>query len=51
MRCRAASPRSICIYLRGDSALYDHELMGWLDEQAIGYAISADMSLQLSSCS
>jgi hypothetical protein len=32
------------IYLRGDSALYEHELMRWLDEQAIGYAISADMS-------
>ena len=31
------------IDLRGDSALYEHELMRWLDEQAIGYAISADM--------
>jgi hypothetical protein len=38
------------IYLRGDSALYEHELMGWLDERAIGYAISADMSPQLSQC-
>jgi len=38
------------IYLRGDSALYEHELMGWLDEQAIGYAISADMSPQLAAC-
>jgi len=27
------------IYLRGDSALYEHELMRWLDERAIGYAI------------
>ena len=35
------------IYLRGDSALYEHELMRWLDERAIGYAISADMSPQL----
>jgi hypothetical protein len=26
------------IYLRGDSALYEHELMRWLDERAIGYA-------------
>ena len=38
------------ICLRGDSALYEHELMGWLDEQAIGYAISADMSPQLAEC-
>jgi Transposase DDE domain group 1 len=38
------------IYLRGDSALYEHELMGWLDERAIGYAISADMSAQLAAC-
>ena len=28
------------IYPRGESALYKHELMGWLDEQAIGHAIS-----------
>jgi hypothetical protein len=33
---------------RSDSALYEHDLMGWLDERAIGYAISADMSPQLS---
>jgi hypothetical protein len=38
------------IYLRGDSALYEHEPMRWLDEQAIGYAISADMSPQLAAC-
>jgi len=44
----AALPGGIAkIYLRGDSALYEHELMRWLDEQAIGYAISADMSPQL----
>ena len=35
------------IYLRGDSALYEHELMRSLDAKAIGYAISADMSPQL----
>lgn len=35
------------IYVRGDSALYEHELMAWLDSQAIAYAISADMSEQL----
>lgn len=38
------------IYLRGDSALYEHELMGFLDGRAIGYAISADMSPQLAAC-
>lgn len=35
------------IYVRGDSALYEHDLMAWLDSQAIAYAISADMSEQL----
>lgn len=38
------------IYLRGDSALYEHQLMAWLDQRAIGYAISADMSPQLAAC-
>ena len=38
------------LYLRGDSALYEHELMTWLDGQGIGYAISADMSPQLAQC-
>src|SRR5271156_635245 len=38
------------IDLPGDSALYEHDLMRWLDEQAIGYAISADMSPQLAEC-
>jgi hypothetical protein len=47
----AALPGGITkIYLRGNRALYEHELMGWLDERAIGYAISADMSPQLSQC-
>ena len=47
----AALPGGIAkIYLRGDSALYEHELMRWLDDKAIGYAISADMSPQLSEC-
>jgi Transposase DDE domain group 1 len=47
----AALPGGIAkIYLRGDSALYEHELMRWLDSQAIGYAISADMSQQLAEC-
>ena len=50
-RALAALPGGIDkIYLRGDSALYEHELMRWLDEQAIGYAISADMSAQLAEC-
>ena len=35
------------VLLRGDSALYEHNLMDWLDEQAIGFAISADMSTPL----
>ena len=48
---RAALPGGIDkFYLRGDSALYKHELMRWLDERAIGYAISADMSPQLAGC-
>jgi Transposase DDE domain group 1 len=38
------------VYLRGDSALYEHELMRGLDDKAIGYAISADMSPQLAQC-
>ncbi|HYA79939.1 MAG TPA: IS1380 family transposase [Methylocystis sp.] len=32
------------IYVRGDSALYAHEAMAWMDKRAIGYAISADMT-------
>lgn len=35
------------VLVRGDSALYEHDLMDWLDEQTIGFAISADMSPQL----
>lgn len=38
------------IYLRGDSALYEHDLMRWLDGRRIGYAISADMSRELADC-
>jgi hypothetical protein len=38
------------IYLRGDSALYEHELMRSLDAKAIGYAISANKSPQLCEC-
>ena len=34
-------------YLRGDSALYEHDLMDWLDEQDVQFAISADMSREL----
>jgi Transposase DDE domain group 1 len=50
-KANVALPGGIAkIYLRGDSALYEHELMRWLDEQAIGYAISADMSPQLAEC-
>jgi hypothetical protein len=47
----AALPAGIAkIDLRGDSALYEHDLMRFLDERAIGYAISADMSPQLAEC-
>jgi Transposase DDE domain group 1 len=47
----AALPGGIAkTYLRGDSALYEHELMRWLDEPAIGYAISADRSPQRAQC-
>src|SRR5437899_8218240 len=50
-KARAALPGGIDkIYRRGDSALYEHELMGGLDAPAIGYAISADMSRQLAEC-
>jgi hypothetical protein len=35
------------IYVRGDSTLYEHELMSWMDERGIAYAISTDMSEQL----
>jgi len=38
------------IYVRGDSALYEHEAMEWMDERAIAYAITADMSGQLRAC-
>jgi hypothetical protein len=38
------------IYLRGDSALYEHKLMSALDARGIGYAISADMSQELAQC-
>jgi len=35
------------VLVRGDTALYEHELLDWLDAQGIGYAISADMSPEL----
>jgi hypothetical protein len=31
------------IYVRGDSALYEHATLGFMEERGIGYAISADM--------
>jgi hypothetical protein len=36
--------------LRGDSTLYEHGLMRWLDEQTISYATSPDMSSQRADC-
>jgi hypothetical protein len=35
------------VLLRGDSALYEHELMDALATQGVGFAISADMSREL----
>lgn len=32
------------IYVRGDSALYEHETMALMDKRGVGYAISADMT-------
>ena len=38
------------IRLRGDSALYEHDAMGWMDENRIRYAISVRMSPQIKDC-
>jgi Transposase DDE domain group 1 len=38
------------IYVRGDSALYEHEAMTWMDSRAIAYAISVRMSPQIKAC-
>ena len=38
------------IYVRGDSALYEHDAMAWMDSQAIAYAISVRMSPQIKAC-
>src|ERR1700737_3526459 len=38
------------IYLRGDSALYEHELMRWLDAPATGHGLSPAMSPKLADC-
>ncbi|MFZ1413897.1 MAG: IS1380 family transposase, partial [Defluviicoccus sp.] len=46
----ALPPGIARICLRGDSALYEHDLMRWLEAQGIEYAISADMSPQLAAC-
>lgn len=34
-------------FVRGDSALYEHDVLAWCEERGIGYAISADMTQQL----
>lgn len=36
--------------LRGDSALYEHDAMTWMDENRIRYAISVRMSQQIKEC-
>ena len=38
------------IYMRGDSAFYENDLMTWMDERAIAYAISAKIGGQLDAC-
>lgn len=46
-RAVAALPAGVTQrFVRGDSALYEHEVLAWCEEPArgIGYAISADMS-------
>jgi post-segregation antitoxin (ccd killing protein) len=35
------------VYVRGDSALYETEVLRWCEARQIGYAISADLSEQL----
>ena len=47
-RAVAALPLGVdTILLRGDSALYESALLTWCEERKIGYAISADMTVQL----
>lgn len=49
-RAVAALPAGVTqCFVRGDSALYEHEVLAWCEAPArgIGYAISADMSPQL----
>jgi Transposase DDE domain group 1 len=38
------------IRLRGDSALYEHEAMTWMDKHRVRYAISVRMSPQIKDC-
>ncbi|MDZ4843027.1 MAG: transposase [Hyphomicrobium aestuarii] len=38
------------IRLRGDSALYEHGAMTWMDENRVRYAISVRMSQQIKGC-
>lgn len=38
------------IRLRGDSALYEHEAMAWMDANRVRYAISVRMSPQIKEC-
>ena len=44
----AALPPGVTeIRVRGDSALYEHDLLRWLDGRGIGYGISADLGREL----
>jgi hypothetical protein len=38
------------VRLRGDSALYEHDAMTWMDENRVRYAISVRMSPQIKEC-
>jgi len=48
VRAFAALPEGIEeLRMRGDSAFYNEEALTWLDEQGIGFAVTADMSKSL----
>jgi hypothetical protein len=47
-RAVAALPPGVDqVFVRADSAAYEHELLRWLDARGCGYGISADMSREL----
>jgi hypothetical protein len=47
-RAVAALPPGVDqVFVRADSAAYEHQLLRWLDARGFGYGISADMSREL----